>query len=199
MGNLLDNNALRISVGLRLGAKLCRSHTCRCGANVDEYGQPGLSCEFSGGGFSRHSALYESLKRALTSAQIPAILEPPRIFRKDKRRSDGMTQVPWKNGKESVWDVTVVNTLALTNFAMSMVKAGLATDAAERRKINKYQDIRRQFQFCRVGLGTLGPWGPGVTELFEAIGRKMTEVSGESRFFSFFKQRVSIDIKRENS
>ncbi|GAU99230.1 hypothetical protein RvY_10262 [Ramazzottius varieornatus] len=32
LGNLLDNNSLRISVGLRLGAKLCRAHKCRFGA-----------------------------------------------------------------------------------------------------------------------------------------------------------------------
>ncbi|GAU99291.1 hypothetical protein RvY_10317 [Ramazzottius varieornatus] len=63
----------------------------------------GLSCKFSGGRHSRHSSLNESLKRALTSAQVPAILEPPGIFRKDKRRPDGMTQVSWKNGKELVW------------------------------------------------------------------------------------------------
>ncbi|GAU88059.1 hypothetical protein RvY_00826 [Ramazzottius varieornatus] len=69
--------------------------------------------------------------------QIPAILESPGIFRKDKRRPDGMTQVPWKNGNELVWDVTVVDTLALTNFAMSTVKAGFAADAAEKRKITK--------------------------------------------------------------
>ncbi|GAU90715.1 hypothetical protein RvY_03093 [Ramazzottius varieornatus] len=126
LSNLLDNNVLRISVGLRLGAKLCRPHTCRCGANVDEYGQHGLSCKFS-----------ESFKRALTSAHSPAILEPPGIFKKDKRRPDGMTQVPWKNGEELVRDVTMVNTLALTNFAMSMAKAGSAADAAERRRITK--------------------------------------------------------------
>ncbi|GAU95301.1 hypothetical protein RvY_06943 [Ramazzottius varieornatus] len=134
LGNLLDNNALRISIGLRLGAKLCRPHVCRCGASVDEFGQHGLSCKFSGG---RHSALNESLKRALTTAQIPTVLEPPGIFRKDKRRPDGMTQVPWKNGKELVWDVTVVDTQALTNFAMSTAKAGSAADAAEKRKITK--------------------------------------------------------------
>ncbi|GAU96872.1 hypothetical protein RvY_08246 [Ramazzottius varieornatus] len=134
LGNLLDNNALRMSIGLRLGAKLCRPHVCRCGASVDEFGQHGLSCKFSGGRHSRNSALNESLKRALTTVQIPTPLEPPRIFRKDKRRPDGMTQAPWKNGMELVWDVTVVDTQALTNFAMSTAKAGSAADAAEKRK-----------------------------------------------------------------
>ncbi|GAU89490.1 hypothetical protein RvY_02037 [Ramazzottius varieornatus] len=197
LGNLLDNNALRISIGLRLGAKLCRPHVCRCGASVDEFCQHGLSCKFSGGRHSRHSALNESLKRALTTARIPAVLEPSGIFRKDKRRLDGMTQVPWKNGKELVWDVTVVDTQALANFAMSTAKAGSAADAAKKRKITKYEDIGSEFEFCPVGLETLGPWGPSATALFEAVGRKMAEVTGEPRSFQFFKQRVSIDIQRD--
>ncbi|GAV05563.1 hypothetical protein RvY_15669 [Ramazzottius varieornatus] len=67
---------------------------------VDELGQHGLSCKYSAGRRSRHNALNESLRRALATAQVPAILEPPGIFRADKRRSDGMSQVPWKNGKD---------------------------------------------------------------------------------------------------
>ncbi|GAV09743.1 LOW QUALITY PROTEIN: hypothetical protein RvY_19231 [Ramazzottius varieornatus] len=107
-----------------------------------------------------------------------------------------MTQVPSKNGKELVWDVTVVDTQALTNFAMSTVKAGSTADAAEKRKITKYEDIGSQFEFCPVGLETIGPWSPSATALFAAVGRKMAEVTGEPRSFQFFKQRVSIDIQR---
>ncbi|GAU90648.1 hypothetical protein RvY_03037 [Ramazzottius varieornatus] len=70
-GNLLDNNCLRFSIGVRLGAKLCRSRMCRCGAYVDEYGQHGLSCNFSGGRYSRQSVLNESLIRALTDTCHP--------------------------------------------------------------------------------------------------------------------------------
>ncbi|GAV05057.1 hypothetical protein RvY_15243 [Ramazzottius varieornatus] len=114
---------------------------------------------------------------SLYETQIPAILEPPGIFRKDKRRPDGMTQVPWKNGKELVWDVTGVNTLALTNFAMSTVKAGSAADAAEKRKVTKYPDIGNQFLFCPVGLETLGPREPCATEMFESVGRQIVELA----------------------
>ena len=73
---------------------------------VDEYGQHGLSCKFGAGRHSRHSAPNESLRRALATAQVPAILEPPGIFRADKRRPDGTTQVPWENGRELVRNVT---------------------------------------------------------------------------------------------
>ncbi|GAU92960.1 hypothetical protein RvY_04970 [Ramazzottius varieornatus] len=69
---------------------------------------------------------------------------------------------------------------------MSTVKAGSAADVAERRKIATYQDIGSQLHLCPVDLETLGPWGPCATELFEAVGRKTAEVTGESRSFQFF-------------
>ncbi|GAV07487.1 hypothetical protein RvY_17314 [Ramazzottius varieornatus] len=64
---------------------------------------------------------------------------------------------------------------------MSTAKAGSAADAPEKRKITKYEDIGSQFEFCPVGLETLGPWSPSATALFEAVGRKMAEVTGEPR------------------
>ena len=48
-GNLLDNDSLRISVGLLLGKVLCEPHLCKCSAPVDTYGRNGLSCRFSAG------------------------------------------------------------------------------------------------------------------------------------------------------
>ena len=38
LGTLLDSDSLRIGVALRLGLRICESHPCRCGANIDEFG-----------------------------------------------------------------------------------------------------------------------------------------------------------------
>ena len=46
LGLRLDDNSIRIAVGLRLGAPLCRVHTCQlCGGEVDELALHGLSCK----------------------------------------------------------------------------------------------------------------------------------------------------------
>ncbi|GAV04541.1 hypothetical protein RvY_14809 [Ramazzottius varieornatus] len=150
-------------------AKLCRPHVCRCGKDVDELGQHGLSYKYSAGRHSRHNAPNESFCRALATAQVSSIVQPPGTFRADKRRPDGMSQVPWKNGKELVWDVTVVDTLAQMNIVDSSRRAGSAAEEAEKRKKAKYVDIGQQFSFCPVGLETFGPWGPSATELFETV------------------------------
>ena len=198
LGNLLDDNALRISVGLRLGARLCLPHPCRCGAAVDEYGHHGLSCLKSAGRVSRHDTLNETIRRALVSANVPARLEPKGMLEADRRRPDGMSLVPWKQGKALTWDVTVVDTVALTHVVDSAERAGSAAENAERKKTEKYRDLGSQYLFYPVGFETFGTWGPSATELLEAIGRKMADQSGESRSAQFLKQRISVDIQRGN-
>ncbi len=50
----MDNNTIRVA---RLGAPLCRSHSCRhCGAEVDSLATHGLSCRWSEGRHHRHAA-----------------------------------------------------------------------------------------------------------------------------------------------
>ena len=44
-GNLLDDATLRISVGLRLGARICTEHKCIGGGKVDQWGHHELSCK----------------------------------------------------------------------------------------------------------------------------------------------------------
>ena len=44
-GLKLDNKAIRIAVGLRLGISLCEPHQCPCGKLVDARGTHGLSCK----------------------------------------------------------------------------------------------------------------------------------------------------------
>ncbi|XP_074039515.1 uncharacterized protein [Leptinotarsa decemlineata] len=106
LGTLLDDDSFRLAIGFRLGTPLCVQPICKCGAFVDESGTHGLSCRFSAGRLSRHYAINDLIKRALTSAKIPAILEPIGSSRDDGKRPDGMTLVPWKNGKSVVWDLS---------------------------------------------------------------------------------------------
>ena len=43
-GLRLDNEAVRVDVGLRLGTSLSEPHQCPCGKQVDARGTHGLSC-----------------------------------------------------------------------------------------------------------------------------------------------------------
>ncbi|GAU91574.1 hypothetical protein RvY_03802 [Ramazzottius varieornatus] len=99
LGNLLEDNSFRISVGLRLGAKLCETHICRCGLKVDITGRHGLAYKHSAGRHSRHDALKGIIHRALTTCQVHNVREPIGLMRDGNMRPDGLTLVPWYQGK----------------------------------------------------------------------------------------------------
>ena len=63
-GLRMDDEVVRIAVGLRLGVVLCVAHCYQyCGLDVDEMGTYGLSFRFSSGHFCRHAAINDTIKR----------------------------------------------------------------------------------------------------------------------------------------
>jgi len=111
-GLRLDDEAVRVAVGLCLGARLCEPHRCPCGANVDQDGSHGLACRRSAGRTARHQNLNDMVCRALARADVPTIKEPVGLLRSDGKRPDGLTQIPWQGGRCMTRDVTVTDTLA---------------------------------------------------------------------------------------
>ena len=71
MGLKLDDQQLRISIGLRLGANICLEHTCHCGKRVERDGLHGLSWTNSAGRFSCHATLNSLIKQTLGSLDLP--------------------------------------------------------------------------------------------------------------------------------
>ena len=74
------------------------------------------------------------LKRSLTSAGLPAILEPQGLDREDGRRPDGLTLFPFKHGKSLTWDATCVDTFTESVLIKSSLEPGAAARDAELRK-----------------------------------------------------------------
>jgi len=61
---------------------------------------------------ARHHALNELVARAFVSAGISVTKEPSGLSRSDGKRPDGMSLIPWQDGKPLCWDVTVICPLA---------------------------------------------------------------------------------------
>ena len=148
----MDDEAIRVSVGLRLGAKLCEKHTCQCGSPVEINGRHSLACKKSSGRISRHHLLNDILWRAFNSAGTPSIKEPSGLCRSDGKRPDGLTQIPWESGKCLAWDVTVTDTLAASNVSLSAITAGGAPEEAAERKCQKYSELSATYDFAPVAL-----------------------------------------------
>lgn len=199
LGTLLDDFSFRVCIGLRLGCSICVPHKCICGSQVDELGTHGLSCVFSAGRLSRHHSVNDIIKRALTSAGTPSILEPPGTCRDDGRRPDGMTLMPWRSGKPLVWDFTCVDTTASSHLASTSCEAGAAALSAEKSKTSKYRNLLSDFIFLPVAVETFGSWGPQGSHFIKQIGDQISKLTGDNNSGTYLFQRISVAIQRGNA
>jgi len=198
-GLRLDDEAIRVAVGLRLGADICSSHRCICGALVDSSGVHSLSCKKSSARISRHAAINDVVHRGFIRASIPAVKEPAGLLRSDGKRPDGATQIPWQSGKCMSWDVTVTDTLAPSYVARSATSASSAAERAASNKVIKYTQILASHDFTPLAIETLGPINASGLTLLSQLCRRISAVSGDTRKTSFLLQRISVTLQRFNS
>ena len=85
--------------------------------------------------------VYEWLEisSSLQRAGISSTLEPNNLCRYDRKRPDGLTRFPFKDGKSLFWDSTCVDIFNQTNLARCATVAGAAADQAEKNKRANYK------------------------------------------------------------
>jgi Reverse transcriptase (RNA-dependent DNA polymerase) len=198
-GLRLSDEAIRVAVGLRLGANICQPHTCACGTLVTARGAHGLSCVLGFGRVARHAAINDLIYRSLVKAGFPAVKEPPGMLRSDGRRPDGTTLIPWRAGRSLVWDATVVDTLAQSYLHATATTAGAAAEIADNRKNEKYHTLLSKHDFVPLALETLGPINSRGLDFIADLGRHLTQATDEVRETNFLFQRISITIQRFNA
>ena len=197
-GLRLENEAVRIGVGLRLGLPLCKPHRCVSGVEVDERGLHGLSCLRGIGRLSRHNHINDIICRALSSAAMPVMKEPTGLIPGTDLRPDGLTLIPWSSGKCLTWDVTVIDTLAPSNLNHSVHHSGSAAEAAAQLQIKKYSALTTTHHFVPFAIETLGPMCKTAIDLIFEISLRSSERSGEPRKSAFLFQKLSIAVQRGN-
>lgn len=199
LGTLLDNDSLRIAVALRLGSKVCEAHRCVCGVTVEENGHHGLSCQRCAGRLPRHHSINDIVRRAMVSANVPCVLEPPGLSRTDGKRPDGLTLVPWRRGRCLLWDATCVSTFAASHLRQTIRTAGSAAETAAKHKRAKYSALEQMYDFVPVAVETAGPWCVEALELFRELGKRLRQKGNDPRSGSWLVQQVSIAIQRGNA
>ena len=198
LGLRLENESMRIAVGLRLGTSLCMPFTCTCGSQVDARGAHGLSCSRSAGRQMRHSLINDEMLRAFTRAGVPATKEPTGLVPGSALRPDGATVIPWSRGRCLAWDVTCPDTLAASHLANSAYTVGAAAEHAATLKIQKYQTLAATHSFVPVAIETLGTFNAEGLSLVTALGGRCISATGDPRERTFLFQRLSIAIQRGN-
>ena len=198
LGLKLDNSSTRIADGLRLGTPLCEPYRCICGSLVDSSGRHGLSCKKAKGTTARHGHANGLIKRALASAQVPSVLEPPGLTRSDGRKPDGLTLFPWSNGKSVVWDYTCRDTLCNSYVTHTSQEAGKAAEMAEKKNLEHYADLSRQYTIIPVATETMGSWGNMGLKFLKEIGKRIIEQTGEKRSTCYLFQVLSMATQMGN-
>ena len=200
LGLRMDNNTVRVAVGLRLGSPLCRPHTCHhCGAQVDSTATHGLSCKWSEGRHQRHAAVNDIVHRTLSAAHLPSRLEPTGLSRSDGKRPDGVTLVPWKSGRLLVWDATCSETFAPSHLPSATREAGTVAAQAEQSKQEKYAALNQCHIFTPVAIETAGPFGPETFLCLRDLGCRLKQVTGEAKSFSYLRQHLSVAVQWGNA
>ena len=198
-GLRLDDEAVRVAVALRLGLKLCIAHDCRCGQPVDAWGTHALVCKHAAARHTRHFAVNDIIARSISSAGFPIAKEPLGVFRDNLRRPDGITLVPWLDGRAIAWDATITCTLADSYISASASQAGSAAESADARKTSKYSNVPQEFTFQPLAFESLGAVSVSTSCFLSLLGRRISLVSGDLREESYLRQRLSICIQRYNS
>lgn len=198
-GTRLDDNTIRICMGLRLGGKICHPHVCRCGADVLEDGVHGLSCTKNLTKYPRHSVMNNIIQRSLSSINVPTTLEPPGLSRTDGKRPDGLTLIPWLRGKPLIWDATCLDTLANSYVNKTSIRAGAAAELGSKIKHKTYTELKADYIFVPIAFETLGPWAKEAKDFINVIGSRLNALTGSNTSCHYLHQRISLAIQRYNA
>ena len=198
---VLDDDAIRVAIGLRLGVNLYDPHVCPCGTFVYSYGTHGLSCKRGSNKLTRLAIISNLIQRALLWARISSTMEPMGLSRSNGKRPDGLTLVLWSAGKSIIWGVTVVDTLAASYIQTTSKTAGDAAEIAVTRK-DKYAALSINYDLIVIALESLGPLITKTYTFLRELGCRLTiaiEDTRETFFLSFLFQRISVAVQRFNT
>ena len=200
LGLRMDDDTIRVTVGLRLRVPLCQPHNCfHCGARVGHQATHGLSSRWSEGRDLYHAAINDIIYRSLTSSKVPSRLEPSGIYRSDGKRPDGMSILPWKRGKALVWDTTCPDTFAPSHVSHATREAGAVAERDENLKTSKYAHLDSSHHFVPVAVETSGMFGPEALSFIMDLSWQLKVVTGEPRSLEYLIQRIYVAVQRGNA
>ena len=120
-------------------------------------------------------------------------------MRDDGKRPDGLTLIPFEQGRSLIWDGTVTDTLTPSSVSHGSCRASWAATQAETAKLRKYQKLQQAYVFFPLAFETLGGPGPRTKQLLDKVGDLLERSTGDPRSGEFLRQRLSLDIQRGNA
>ena len=140
---------------------------------------------------ARHQAINNVVACTISTSGTPK--EPVRLTRTDGKPPDGLTLIPWQDGKSLTWEVTVVSTLTDSYLYVTLLKT------ASVRKESKYSVLPSDYLLQPIAFENLGPLNGSGLDFLNEVGHRLSASSQDPRETSFLFQRLSVLIQRYNS
>ena len=186
----LENEDIRVAVGLCLGVALCQAHQYPCRTLVKVKGLHGLSCKFSSGKHSRYTSINNIIYRACCRSDIPALKKPTGLTRTDGKYPNS-SLVLWSAGKCVLWDVKIAGTMAPSYSTILTISSGLDAEQSSARKLTKYSELV-------ISHNCYGHIRAGALTFLSEFGRRMSVVTRNMRETTFLFQSLCVAIQRFN-
>ena len=193
------DDEFRIESALRLGAPVTAQHKCKCGLFAAADGLHALICPKIKHCLTRHNNFNVLVKEALKTAKIPSTLESVGLLRKEVRRPDGLTLIPWSVGRTLAWDFTCVSRLANSNVQSEALPGSTPASKAETRKRRFYSDLPTIVHFEPITIDTPGAIGRTSLIFLQNLASLVDTVTGDLISFRKLKQRFRFAIQRGNA
>ena len=134
----------------------------------------------------------------VASANIHSRLEPSGLYKADGNCPDGVTMIPWSNGRFLVWDATCVDTFCDSHHQAIAKEPGGAAAHAETEKAKKYAHLDQAYQFQPIAVETCGVVGPDSMCFLLNLDRRMQSATGDPISFTHLLQHISVAIQVDN-
>ena len=95
--------------------------------------------------------------------------------------------------------MTVICPLADSYISAAARDAGAAAELAASRKELKYAGLDGRYMFAHIAFENLGVPSASARQLLSDLGRRLTDISGESRETRYLFQRCSVLVQRFNA
>jgi len=112
------------------------------------------------------------------------------------KRPDGVTLIPWKDGRCSTRDVTVTDTMPKSYLPVTSQTSGAAAEVAVHRKTVKYAPLTQTYSFMAIAAKTMGVINSDGIEFLDDLGRRISQVTDDNHEKTFLYQRLSVMIQR---
>ena len=133
------------------------------------------------------------------SIDVPCALEPRGLCRGDGRRPNGISVLPWKQGRCLVWDATCHDTFAPTNVPFSSKGTGVVANRAAASKRLLYSDLCQSYTFIPIAVESAGSIGKDALDFLHDLGRRTRSKTKDPLSYLKLYQKISVCIQRFSS